>query len=65
MKKRIALVIISTLMWAVAFLAVRIYSFGNTVTDAKGDVAIVLGAAVWGKELSPVFRERINHAIDA
>jgi uncharacterized SAM-binding protein YcdF (DUF218 family) len=24
----------------------------------------VLGAAVWGDEVSPVFRERINHAID-
>lgn len=28
------------------------------------DAAIVLGAAVWGDELSPVFRERVNHAVD-
>lgn len=29
----------------------------------KTDAAIVLGAAAWGDEPSPVFRERINHAI--
>nr|WP_313889979.1 MULTISPECIES: hypothetical protein [Nostoc] len=27
-------------------------------------MAIVLGAAVWGEELSPVFKERINHVIN-
>src|SRR4030095_14499958 len=26
--------------------------------------AIVLGAAVWGTDTSPVFKERINHGID-
>jgi uncharacterized SAM-binding protein YcdF (DUF218 family) len=64
MKKRMALVIVAALILTVAFLAVRIYTFGNAVTDANGDVAIVLGAAVWGKQVSPVFRERINHAIN-
>ena len=29
----------------------------------KADAAIVLGAAVYGGEPSPVFRERINHSI--
>ena len=29
----------------------------------EADVAIVLGASVRGKEVSPVFRERINHGI--
>lgn len=29
----------------------------------KADAAIVLGAAAWGNKPSPVFKERINHAI--
>ena len=45
-------------------LASRIYSFGNTRSDASADAAIVLGAAVWSTGVSPVFRERINHGID-
>lgn len=31
--------------------------------DASADAAIVLGAAVWNGQPSPVFAERINHAI--
>lgn len=31
--------------------------------DARADAALVLGAAAWDKRPSPVFRERINHAI--
>ena len=48
----------------VVLIAIRIYTYGNNVVDVKADAAIVLGAAVWGNEVSPVFRERINHAID-
>src|SRR5882762_6280152 len=44
--------------------AARIYKYGTNVAAVTGDAAIVLGAAVWGNEVSPVFRERINHAID-
>jgi uncharacterized SAM-binding protein YcdF (DUF218 family) len=32
--------------------------------DAAGDAAVVLGAAVYREQPSPVFRERINHGID-
>lgn len=32
--------------------------------NARADAAIVLGAAVWGNNPSPVFAERINHALD-
>jgi len=45
-------------------LAARIYSFRNTSSAATADAAIVLGAAVWTTAPSPVFRERINHAIN-
>ena len=44
-------------------MAVEIYRFSAIVEDRQADVAIVLGAAVWGDEPSPVFLERINHAV--
>ncbi|BAZ08998.1 hypothetical protein NIES4071_08040 [Calothrix sp. NIES-4071] len=44
--------------------AFNIY-FYNTKNKLKSaDAAIVLGAEVWQEEPSPVFRERINHAIN-
>ena len=46
------------------FTAASIYSYGNTSSEEDADAAIVLGAAVWGNQVSPVFRERINHAIN-
>ena len=46
------------------FTAASIYSYGNTSSEVSADAAIVLGAAVWGNQVSPVFRERINHAIN-
>jgi uncharacterized SAM-binding protein YcdF (DUF218 family) len=61
---KIVLVICSTLLLAVGLLALSIYSYRNTASDVQADAAIVLGAAVWGNELSPVFRERVNHAIE-
>jgi uncharacterized SAM-binding protein YcdF (DUF218 family) len=48
----------------VALVALRVYTYGNKAVDVKADAAIVLGAAVWGDEVSPVFRERINHALE-
>ena len=67
MKKRVATVgkvVVATLVIVIVFIAVSIYRYGHTSTDVKADAAIVLGAAVWGEQVSPVFRERINHAID-
>ena len=59
-----ALLILIVLLLAAGVLAARIYSFGNTNSDASADAAVVLGAAVWTANVSPVFRERINHGID-
>ncbi len=39
---------------------IHTYSFKSYTS---GDIAIVLGAAVWGDRPSPVFEERIRHAI--
>lgn len=66
MKKfaRIILVAFSVAVLAMVLLASRIYSFRNTRSDGHADAAVVLGAAVWTTDVSPVFRERINHAIE-
>ncbi len=66
MKKiaKAVLLVFIILVLAVGLLASSIYSYRNTNSDGPADGAIVLGAAVWGAEVSPVFRERINHGID-
>ncbi|MFN2511246.1 MAG: YdcF family protein [Pyrinomonadaceae bacterium] len=67
MRKKLSIIlkyIIAPALLVVVLVALRIYTFGNAVVDMKGDAAIVLGAAVWSDEVSPVFRERINHAIE-
>jgi len=56
-------VMFSVAVLAAGLLAWRIYAFGNTSSNAQADAAVVLGAAVWTTEVSPVFKERINHAI--
>jgi uncharacterized SAM-binding protein YcdF (DUF218 family) len=56
--------IIAPILLLVVLVAARIYTYGNNVVDVNADAAIVLGAAVWSDEVSPVFRERINHAIN-
>jgi uncharacterized SAM-binding protein YcdF (DUF218 family) len=45
-------------------VAWSIYSYPGTSTLIQADAAIVLGAAAWGERPSPVFRERINYALD-
>src|SRR6185295_16764476 len=67
MKKRVfkvARVLMVAVVVVVGVTAARIYTFRDNVVDVKADAAIVLGAAVWGDDVSPVFRERINHAIE-
>jgi uncharacterized SAM-binding protein YcdF (DUF218 family) len=66
MKKiaKAVLLVFTLVVLAVGLLASNIYSYRNTNSDGPADAAIVLGAAVWGAKVSPVFRERINHGID-
>jgi uncharacterized SAM-binding protein YcdF (DUF218 family) len=61
--KMISLFLIGLLL-VIIFTGSHIYIYGNTSNPIKADAAIVLGAEVWGNEPSPVFRERINHAIN-
>lgn len=47
-----------------ASLLIAIYTYSTETDSAPADAAIVLGAAVWDTRPSPVFEERIRHAID-
>lgn len=49
-------------LWPVLLMG-QIYMFGQVRQAVKVDVAIVLGAAAWGDQPSPVFEERIKHGI--
>ena len=52
-----------SLLWVV-FNAVEIWNYSKIDETAESDAAIVLGAATYDGEVSPVFRERINHAVE-
>lgn len=47
-----------------SFLACQIMAYSQLRLPESADVAIVLGAGVWGKEPSPVFAARIDYAIE-
>lgn len=47
----------------ICYCAISIWTFSNKNQLVKTDAAVVLGAAAWGGEPSPVLRERINHSI--
>lgn len=67
MKRRLAwatITIIVILFLTICYIAFSIYSYRNTDPGLTADAAVVLGAAVWSDGPSPVFRERINHAIN-
>jgi uncharacterized SAM-binding protein YcdF (DUF218 family) len=53
----------TVILLSITHLAWSIYRYGSRTTSTDADAAIVLGAAVWENQPSPVFRERINHAI--
>ena len=48
-----------------AWCAWQVYQYAHhpATLPKHADAAVVLGAAAWGDKPSPVFRERINHAI--
>jgi uncharacterized SAM-binding protein YcdF (DUF218 family) len=67
MRKRAAKIlriVISVAVIAIVFAAFRVYTYRGASADMQADAAVVLGAAVWSQQVSPVFRERINHAMD-
>lgn len=62
-KKYLLVGIFFASMITIAANLFSIYTYGNQDETRKTDTAIILGAAVWGDEPSPVFRERINYGI--
>ncbi|URN93232.1 MAG: YdcF family protein [Candidatus Pristimantibacillus lignocellulolyticus] len=63
LKLKLAITIIASFLIFVIYSGVSIWTFGNQVQLVKTDVAVVLGAAAWDSEPSPVLRERVNHSI--
>ena len=61
-KKIVSAILISALFYSF-ITALNIYSYSKIDETTKADVAIILGTAVWDNRPSPVFKERINHAI--
>lgn len=61
---KVLLTVLIVTVLLMLYTAVTIYKFGNRSSEVNADAAVVLGAAVWGNQVSPVFRERINHAIN-
>lgn len=61
--RKLLVMMVSLLVGFVIYNAISITIFSEKRELIHADAAIVLGAAVWGKEPSPVFRERIRHGI--
>ena len=61
---KILKIVLIIVVFTVAYTAISIYTFGSNSSRQNADAAVVLGAAVWSNQVSPVFRERINHAVD-
>ena len=61
---RILKFLLLAIVLTIVITAVRIYTYSDYSVDISADAAVVLGAAVWSTNVSPVFRERINHAIE-
>lgn len=61
--KRVATIILVLLLAYFVFNAIIIYNYSSNYSEKKSDVAIVLGAGTSNGKLSPIFIERINHAI--
>jgi uncharacterized SAM-binding protein YcdF (DUF218 family) len=61
---KILKIVLTVMVLTVVYTAIRIYTFGSNSSGQNADAAVVLGAAVWSNQVSPVFRERINHAVE-
>lgn len=62
--KTTLLTLLASLLVAGTALAREIYSFSLVSSNTPADAAVVLGTTVYRDRPSPVFQERINHAID-
>ncbi|MGP3786182.1 YdcF family protein [Paenibacillus sp. 1A_MP2] len=58
----IASLVLIGVIWTIT-TALLIWTYTDEESSRQSDAAIILGAAVEGENPSPVFRERIEHAI--
>ena len=63
-KKKLFVFLLAALLIYIALTTAGIVSFSTKDETRSADAAIVLGASVYENSPSPVFSERINHAID-
>ncbi len=61
--KKLLSAVFCLIMLFIIFTALSIVNYGKKDFKTPSDVAVVLGAGAYGDEVSPVFRERINHAV--
>ncbi|MBP7902315.1 MAG: YdcF family protein [Spirochaetes bacterium] len=62
--RNIVILISAIILFMVLFQAFQILSYSSVSYKGSADAVFVLGAAAYGKNPSPVFRERINHAMN-
>ncbi len=58
------LIAVLLMVLSTAFVAWSIVDYGSADDGEMADAALVLGAAAWGDKPSPVFKERIKHAVE-
>ena len=63
-KRRIVWFIFLICFLYIAGTLISICIYSRTDETCRSDVVIVLGAATYPNDVSPVYRERLNHAID-
>ena len=62
--KRVIAILLAIVLGYFLLTAASIISFSEKDETRPADAAIVLGASVYDNSPSPVFCERINHAVD-
>lgn len=61
---KILLIIVLVVLFYIATNVISICSYSKEYCDEKCDVAVVLGAACTNDEVSEVYKQRLNHAVD-
>jgi len=61
---KIIILVITQIIIATLWVGFTVYSYSFADYTKSADAAVVLGASVYGNQPSPVFRERINHAVN-
>lgn len=63
LKKPIIIIMFLVIIFYSIFNTLCVWNYAKVDETRSADVAIILGAATDGREISPVFEERLNHGI--